>query len=148
MSRGFRLSRARKAWLYSAVSILFFSGVLWLFCQSIWMEKGEFGETPHPSAPLWMKIHGAAAMIFLVIFGTLLRDHVRGAWRAHRNRGSGFWIVAVALALTATGYGLYYFGSENLRPTLSKAHWILGLLWPLVIVLHIALGKRSRRVVH
>jgi hypothetical protein len=85
-------------------------------------------------------------MLFLVLLGTLLRDHVRAGWRAHRNRFSGAGLFGVCLWLTLTGYGLYYVGGESLRTWLSRLHWVPGLLWPIALVVHIYLGHRTRAV--
>lgn len=144
MRRRLSLSLHRRAWLYAIVSVLTVSGAAWLVCQHWLRVEGEFGLAPHPSAPWWLRLHGAAAMIFLVLLGTLLRDHVRAGWRAHRNRPSGAGLLGICVWLTVTGYGLYYVGGESLRLWLSRLHWIPGLLWPGVLIIHISLGHRTR----
>ena len=144
MRRRLNLSPNRRLWLYATVAVLTASGTAWLVCQHWLRVESEFGITPHPSAPWWLRLHGAAAMLFLVLFGTLLRDHVRAGWRAHRNRSSGAGLLGVCLWLTITGYGLYYVGGESLRLWLSRLHWLPGLLWPIVLMVHIWLGRRTR----
>ena len=144
MRRRLSLSVPRRVWLYSLVGVLTASGAAWLVCQHWLRIEGEFGVTPHPSAPWWMRLHGAAAMLFLVLLGTLLRDHVRLGWRSHRNRPSGAGLLGICAWLTFTGYGLNYVGGESLRLWLSRLHWLPGLLWPLLLVIHIWLGRRTR----
>jgi hypothetical protein len=46
--------------------------------------------------------------------------------------------------LTITGYGLYYAGGESLRAWTSWIHLAVGLGMPLLLILHIWLGKRTR----
>src|SRR5215472_17660162 len=97
------------------------------------------------SAKTWaMKIHGAAAMAILVLVGMLLTGHVRSAWRARRNRANGSLFLGAFGILTITGYGLYYAGAESLRSWTSWIHLGLGLALPLLLILHIWLGKRTR----
>ncbi len=91
-----------------------------------------------------MKIHGAAAMAILVLVGVLLNGHVRFAWRARRNRGNGALVLSAFGILTITGYGLYYAGGERLRAWTSWIHLAVGLALPLLLILHIWLGKRTR----
>ena len=91
-----------------------------------------------------MKIHGAAAMAILVLVGMLLAGHVRFAWRARRNRGNGSLFLGTFGILTVTGYGLYYAGGESLRAWTSWIHLAVGLGLPLLLILHIWLGKRTR----
>jgi hypothetical protein len=43
-----------------------------------------------------------------------------------------------------TGYGLYYAGGESLRAWTSWIHLAVGLALPLLLILHIWLGKRTR----
>ena len=139
-----KLSRTRKAWLYSTVAVLWLSGVLWLLSEYRMSSATELDENTSSSAPLWLKLHGAAAMIFLIVFGTLLRDHVRAGWRVRRNWVSGGGLVFFGGILTAQGYALYYFGDERLRPSISLVHWAAGVIWPAVIAYHIWAGHRAR----
>lgn len=140
------LSRGRRSWLYTTVTFLTISGAAWLLGQYWLNVEGEFGAEPHPSAPWWLRLHGAAAMVFLVLLGTLLRDHVRVGWRAHRSRLTGSVLLGVCGWLAVTGYALYYVGGEALRLWLSRFHWLPGLIWPLVLIAHVWFGRRARTV--
>src|SRR5213592_2248700 len=91
-----------------------------------------------------MKIHGAAAMAILVLIGMLLTGHVRFAWRAGRNRMNGSVLLSAFGVLTVTGYGLYYAGGERLRAWTSWIHLAVGLVLPVLLLVHILLGKRTR----
>jgi uncharacterized membrane protein len=93
-----------------------------------------------------MKVHGAAAMAILVLVGMLLTGHVRSAWRARRNRANGSVFLSALGILTITGYALYYAGGEALRAWMSWIHLAAGFALPLLLILHIWLGKRTRPV--
>ncbi len=62
----------------------------------------------------------------------------------HWNRPSGAGLLGVCLWLTLTGYGLYYVGGESRRLWLSRLHWLPGLLWPVVLCVHIWIGRRTK----
>jgi uncharacterized membrane protein len=119
------------------------SGALWLAAHYWMRTAGEFGESIHPLEPWSMKLHGAGAMLMLFFIGSLMNSHIRRAIKAHRNLYSGWSMLAMLLVLTVTGYGLYYLASEQSRPLWSAVHWIIGLVFPALVVLHIALGRRS-----
>jgi hypothetical protein len=84
-------------------------------------------------------------MLFLMMFGALVPLHIGATWRSRKNLASGVAMLASTLALTATACGLYYLGSEGLRAWTSDLHIAIGLGFPLLLVLHAILGKRSRR---
>ena len=73
----------------------------------------------------------------------LLSGHVRFAWRACRNRENGSLFLGAFGILTLTGYGLYYAGAESLRAWTSWIHLAVGLALPLLLILHIWLGKQT-----
>jgi magnesium-transporting ATPase (P-type) len=136
-----RLKRSQRYFLYVVLALLFLSGVAWAYWNYLPASPGDF----EMSAKAWaMKIHGAAAMAMLVLVGMLLTGHVRFAWRARRNRGNGSLFLGVFGVLTITGYGLYYAGAETLRAWTSWVHLAVGLALPLLLILHIWLGKRTR----
>jgi cytochrome bd-type quinol oxidase subunit 2 len=134
-----RLKRLQKYFLYAVLTLLFLSGVAWAYWNYL-RSPGDF-ET---SAKAWtMKIHGAAAMAILVLVGMLLTSHVRFAWRARRNRANGSIFLSAFAVLTITGYGLYYAGGERLRAWTSWIHLAVGLALPILLLIHIFLGRRT-----
>lgn len=138
-----RLKRFHRSLLYTVVALLFFSGAAWAYWNYLTPSLGDFVS----SAKAWaMKIHGAAAMAILVLIGTLLTAHVRFAWRAGRNRGNGAFFLSVLGILTVTGYVLYYASGEKLRAWTSWIHLGVGLALPVLLVIHILSGKRTRPV--
>jgi len=134
------LKRLQKYFLYAVVALLFLSGVAWAYWN--YLRSSDDFET---GAKAWaMKIHGAAAMAVLVIIGMLLSAHVRFAWRARRNRANGSVFLSAFAILTITGYGLYYAGGERLRAWTSWVHLAIGLALPILLLMHIFLGRRTR----
>ena len=82
-----------------------------------WLVADQLKEAPNgefwqaATANLLM-IHGAAAMIALLLLGGLFPSHIVRAWRGRLNRMSGSVMVFCNTVLIVTAFGLYYLGSE------------------------------------
>lgn len=139
-----KLSRRHERWVYAVGGLLLLSGVGWLIAHYFLAAASEFGDPHHGSEPWWLRLHGAAAMGFLVIFGALLPAHIVAAWRSKKNRLSGGLMIAVVALLGFTAYGLYYASSDTLRSWLSAIHWTTGILATGVLVWHVLIGKHLR----
>ncbi len=84
-------------------------------------------------------------MLFLLLLGALIALHVRTSWPSRANRASGIIILATNAVLITTAFGLYYVGSDALRRWTSDIHIAVGLGFPILLALHVFLGKRSQR---
>jgi len=117
-----RLSKYHRLWIYAVGGTLVASGTGWLIAHYLLIEPGPFAEAQHPSEPWWLRLHGAAMMVFLVVLGTILPGHVRQAWSLRkinaasvkRNVTTGILMLSLVTGLGVTGYALYYCGSEEL----------------------------------
>ena len=139
-----RLNRLQRYFLYAVVVLLFLSGAVWAYWNYLVPSPGDF----EASSKAWaMRIHGAAAMAILILIGMLLTAHVRFAWRARRNRANGSVFLSAFAVLAITGYGLYYAGGERLRAWTSWIHLCAGLALPILLLIHIFLGRRTRHAV-
>src|SRR3954468_863587 len=101
-----RLSRRHERYLYLCAALLAVSGVGWLIGHYVLRSPASI--EPHPSEAWWMRLHGAALIGFLVVFGALLPGHIVQNWRQRANRYSGLSVVALVGLLALSGYGLYY----------------------------------------
>jgi len=98
----------------------------------------DLGEVSAHSLLVW---HGTSSALTLVVLGSVLPGHVRGAWYARRNRATGVLMLAVMVALMATGLLLYY-GSEEARDTTVLVHWAVGLAAVAAFPLHLVVGRQ------
>ena len=135
-----KLSVPHKVWVYSVTLLVYLTGVAWAWLHYLAHEPEDL---VHPAEPWMLKLHGAGAMLILVILGTLLPGHIRFAWHARRNRPNGIALAAFLVFLVLTGYGLYYLGDERLRSWTSWSHLAVGVALPAMIILHIWSGRRS-----
>jgi hypothetical protein len=128
--------------LYAAFSVLFVTGAGWLLADRMKDAAGT-GEAWQMTAAYLLMLHGGAAMITLMLLGALVPLHIRLAWRSRRNRVTGPAMVTSNAVLVATSFGLYYAGSEVLRPWMSNIHIGFGLCLPALLVVHVLLGRRG-----
>jgi cyanate permease len=124
-----------------AFAVLFVSGGGWLLVDQ--MKESSTGEGPQIAAAYLLMTHGGAAMVTLLLLGALVPLHVRRGWRARRNRVTGTVMVACNAIFILTAFGLYYLGSEALRPWASGLHIGAGMVFPMLFAVHIIVGKRS-----
>jgi hypothetical protein len=137
------LTNRAKHWINAVGIGVWLSGAGWLCAHYLFARQNEFGLPDSPAEPWWLKAHGAFAFLALWTGGLLWGVHVAKAWREHRHRWSGGTLFGLLLVLILSGYLLYYVGEEHLRATISAAHWILGLLLPLIYLTH-RLAKTRR----
>ncbi|HTI72539.1 MAG TPA: hypothetical protein VMF06_21365 [Candidatus Limnocylindria bacterium] len=140
--RGLQLSRRHRWTLYTFSVVLLVSGAIWAWAH-YQDESGTADPLLRGIAPWLLKVHGLAAMGFVLLLGTLIPVHIRHSWHANKNRVNGvFFLTAVGL-LTVSGYLLYYLGDETVRGYMSRVHLWLGLAAPLLLGWHIFLGRRA-----
>ncbi len=126
-----------------AFAVLFLTGAGWLVADrqkdisadDIWQQTVAY----------LLMVHGGAAMITLLLLGALIPVHLRRGWRARRNRVSGSAMAAFNAVLILTAFGLYYLGSETVRPWMSWIHIAAGFSLSLLFPLHIFWGRRELR---
>jgi hypothetical protein len=138
-----RLSRRRRLGVYAVGLGLWMSGAFWLVFHYFVVHESQFGPSPHPLEPWWLKLHGAFAFAGIWTFGLLWGVHVVNGWSAGRRRRSGAWLVGILACLTVSGYLLYYLGDEQLRGIASLLHWSIGLACPLAFLVHRLVPHRA-----
>src|SRR3954471_7510316 len=120
-----RIAVALRLGLYATFVVLLATGLAW---EAV---------GPGSLASALMMIHGAAAMLALVLAGTLFAQHVPAGWSAGKNRRSGIFLLAVLGWLALTGYLLYYAGGESPRYYASQSHLWVGIATALIGALHV-----------
>jgi cation transport ATPase len=138
-----RLKTAFRFALYGIFSLLFASGALWIYADQMKSNAEMDTEKWQQAAALLLSLHGGAAMVTLMLLGALGPMHVQRAWRAKKNRATGFASLVIYGLLISTAFGLYYVGSEALRPWISTIHIAFGLAVPAVVAAHIMVGRAS-----
>ncbi len=143
-----RLKGAFRFALYAVFGLLFVSGALWILADQMKTRSELDSDAWQQAAALLLSTHGGAAMVTLMLLGALGPMHVQRAWRARKNLATGIVSLVMYGLLIATAFGLYYVGSEALRPWISHVHIVFGLGVPAVITAHILVGRASVAIVH
>ena len=136
-----RLSWPFRWGLYAALALMFATGLAWLVAD--WQKSVAGGDVWQAIAAWLLMVHGGGAMATLLLLGALLPVHSYRAWRGKRNRTSGAIMVTLNSVLIATSFGLYYNGSEVIRPWISDIHIAIGVCLPVFLLVHIVLGRRT-----
>ena len=134
-----RLDRSFRLLLYGVLVALFLTGIAWLGAGAL--RDSPDGELWQAIAADLLMVHGGGAMVMLMLFGALFPLHVRHGWRRGKNRVLGSAMVAVNAALVITAFGLYYAGSDVMRPWISAVHLYAGLCLPALMLTHVLLGR-------
>lgn len=137
-----RFSHIQRWFIYLSLLLLAITGVIWLVVDfSVDQELLDY------QALRWqawaLKVHGGAAYLGLIGFGSVLAQHVARGWYLRRNRISGSALIALMLILAVSGYLLYYVAGEASREWTSLLHWLSGVLGCAAFPLH--LWSRSQR---
>lgn len=139
------LSLIHRRCAYLVLALLFISGLAHYVLHGWFMRQGDFGPAPNPLEPWMLKLHGAAAMLGLMVLGSLLSTHIHRFWRLQRNRLAGGVFLSSALLLIVSGYGLYYFGGDQTRALCRQLHIVIGLLALPAFAAHLWRGRALRR---
>jgi hypothetical protein len=134
LTRSNPLPRWQRRGVQLSMTLLAASGGLWLVAHYAWGAGA--GELPHPLEAWMMRLHGAALLASLFFLGSIAPAHVSRGWRLARQRTTGLLMLGGMALLVASGYALYYFAPEPIRPALGNAHAALGLVLAGVLAWH------------
>jgi hypothetical protein len=116
--------------LLVVAGVLLASGLAWLALH--YSVGGGAGELPHPLEAWLMRLHGLAGFAALFMLGVLAGAHIPHGWRhgsrhrRARQRGTGVALCTLGALVVATGYLLYYFAPDTVRPALGWVHAVVG----------------------
>ena len=79
--------------------------------------------------------HGIAAMLATLALGSVLPFHIKAGYKSNRKRWSGFSQLSFLAVLLVTS-ALLYYGPEEIRDITVDTHWITGLLFFAIFLLH------------
>ncbi len=127
--------------MYAAFATLALTGAGWLVAD--WQKNIAGDEIWQQVAANLLMVHGGVAMLALLLLGALIPVHLLRAWRSRKNLISGSIMATFNATLIVTAFGLYYLGSEQVRPWISWIHLSVGFALSLMLPLHIWLGRRE-----
>ena len=137
------LTRWQRRGVYASVAVLTASGLVWLAAHYGWGAGS--GELPVPLEVWMIRLHGASAMAGLFFIGLLCAVHVPRGWRSARQRATGASLLSGMAALALSGYALYYFAPETLRPWIGNLHAAVGAAVAGLLYWHSRAARRRER---
>ena len=135
-----RLARWQHQALLAVGALLLATGLAWLGLH--YSVGAGAGELPHPLEAWLIRLHGLAAFAGLFMLGVLAGAHIPQGWRTssrHRwahQRSSGVGLCALGVVVVASGYLLYYFAPDALRPAIGWLHAGAGVAMTLLGMQH------------
>ena len=105
------------------------TGSLYLLGHEFGVARSQLG------AHSVLAMHGAAAMLATLALGSVLPFHLKAGFKSKTRWMSGFGQLGFLGTLLISG-GLLYYGPEQIRETVIDIHWMIGLLFLAVFILH------------
>jgi mannose/fructose/N-acetylgalactosamine-specific phosphotransferase system component IID len=133
-----RLAAWQRRLLDGSGAVVLVTGAAWL---ALHYSRGT-DALPSAAEATLMQVHGLAAFAGLFVLGVLAAAHVPRGWRlalrhgwvGQRRTGAALCIGAAALVLS--GYLLYYFAPETVRPLLGWLHAGIGVAMGGLLLVH------------
>ena len=126
--------------VYVAGAVLLLTGLAWLALHYLVGTGAD--QLPNPMEAWALRLHGLAAFAGLFLLGVVAGAHIPHGWRLSRRRqrahqrGTGLALCALGAVVALTGYLLYYFAPEGVRPILGWVHAATGVAMALAIWMH------------
>jgi hypothetical protein len=89
-----------------------------------------------------LAVHGAAAMLATLAFGSVLPFHIKAGYQSKRQWWSGFSQIGF-LTILLISAALLYYGPEEMRDAAIEVHWIVGVLFLLTFLVHVLIRLRD-----
>jgi hypothetical protein len=105
------------------------SGCLYLLGHEFHIQRTWFGN--HTV----LATHGIAAMLATLALGSVLPSHLKAGLKSKKKWLSGFSQLSLLSVLVVTG-ALLYYGPADIRDEVIQTHWVVGLLFFAIFLIH------------
>ena len=129
MSRLGKMPNWQRMFVICGMMACSITGLLYLLGHEFHLQRTTLGSHGILAA------HGIAAMLATLAFGSILPFHLKAGFKSKRQWWSGFSQLGLLAALLISG-ALLYYGPEEIRETTVDTHWIVGLLFFIIFLLH------------
>lgn len=129
MSRLGKIPGWQKSFVIGGMLACSISGSLYLLGHEFQIQRAALGNRNVLAA------HGVFAMIATLALGSVLPFHLKAGLKSKKKWLSGFSQLSLLIALICTG-ALLYYGPAEMRDAVVSIHWILGLMFFAIFVLH------------
>jgi hypothetical protein len=129
MSRLGKMPAWQRSFVISSMLACSISGCLYLLGHEFQIQRSTFGNHNVLAS------HGIFAMIAILALGSVLPFHLNAGLKSKKKRLSGFSQLSFLAILLTTG-ALLYYGPAEIRDGIVITHWVVGLLFFLIFLLH------------
>lgn len=112
------------------------TGTAYLLGHEFHIERAILGSR---SVLAW---HGITALLATMALGSVLPFHLKAGFKSKRKLLSGFSQLGFLLSLLISG-ALLYYGSADIRESVVLAHWVIGLVFFVVFLIHGVYTRKS-----
>jgi hypothetical protein len=129
MSRVGKMPSWQRSFVVSSMLACSISGCLYLLGHEFQIQRSTLGN--HTV----LAVHGIFAMLATLALGSVLPFHLKAGFKSKKKWMSGFSQLSFLATLLTTGAFLYY-GSAEIRDSVVITHWVVGILFFLIFLLH------------
>ena len=112
------------------------TGCLYLLGHELQIQRPVLGSRHLLAA------HGIAAILATLALGSVLPFHLKAGLKSRKKWLSGISQLSFLGVLLISG-ALLYYGPAEIRDSVISIHWMVGLLFFSVFLLHLFIPKRS-----
>lgn len=131
-----RMPRWQRWGVTLGMSACALSGLLFLLGQEFDVASNLLG------GRYMLTVHGVSANLAVFLFGTVVVGHVRVGLSFRRQLFTGISNL-LALSVLMVSSWLLYYGSEAWRDDTVCVHWVVGLLFIIILFAHLMPWLRS-----
>ena len=129
MSRLGKMPNWQRTFVILGIMTCSITGLMYLLGHQFQIQKSTLGTHSILAA------HGIAAMLAILALGSVLPFHIKAGYKSQKKRWSGFSQLSLLTLLLVTG-ALLYYGPEEIRDITVDTHWMTGLLFFVIFLLH------------
>jgi hypothetical protein len=129
MSRLGKMPAWQRSFVIGGMLACSISGCLYLLGHEFQIQRSTLGNHNVLAA------HGIFAMIATLAMGSVLPFHLKAGLKSKKKWLSGFSQLSLLAILSTTGVLLYY-GPAEARDGVVITHWVVGLIFFLIFLIH------------
>ena len=130
MSRLGKMPHWQRTFVICGMMTCSITGLMYLLGHEFQIQRSTLG------AHSVLAAHGVAALLATLALGSVLPFHIKAGYKSKKQLWSGFSQLGFLTALLVSGVLLYY-GPEEIRDDVIDTHWVVGLLFFVIFILHI-----------
>jgi len=129
MSRLGKMPGWQKSFVICGMVTCSITGLLYLLGHQFHIQRAILGKHHILVA------HGVAAMLATLALGSVLTFHIKAGYKSKNQWISGFSQLSFLAVLFISG-ALLYYGPEEIRDSVIDTHWITGLIFFAIFLIH------------